>query len=262
MARTGRVGSNIALVVKFYINGVLTNPYSVNDVTILDASSGGNTVDTITPVNNSIGQYTATWSIPSNQQPGTYYDSWTWQGEADMTSQTRVYSFRIDGATGQKAKYGGPLFVGDREADFFNCVTKEFVQKVVSQKVIYYSVSERFTKTHQLYDEAVKKTVFAPVEVNALIMYNEPLQTATQFSIDTIYSIEVYLHYDELKERRIIPREGDFVKFGTIVYEIEKLNQPQIVYGQIQRKVMVKATCRVSRKSQFEVLDKIPGHAT
>jgi hypothetical protein len=151
------------------------------------------------------------------------------------------------------------LFVDDKEIDFFNCVTKELMQKIVGQKIIYYSVSEEHTNSHRLYDEAIKKTVYTPVEINALILYNEPLQSATQFSIDTIYSLEVYFYTKELQERNITPREGDFVKFGEIVYEIEKLTRAQITYGQIENEVMLKSNCRVSRKSQFEVLDSIPG---
>lgn len=152
-----------------------------------------------------------------------------------------------------------PLFIGKKEVRFFNSITKELVQEIVAEKVIYYSVSEQHTKSHSLYDEAIKKTVFTPVEVNALVLYNQPKQTNTQFSIDTLYSIEVYFHIHELQERNIIPREGDFLKYGTIVYEIQKLTRPQIVYGQMQNEVMVKAECIVSRKTQFEVLDGIPG---
>ena len=151
------------------------------------------------------------------------------------------------------------LFLGQKEINFFNSITKELIQEIVGQKIIYYAISEEHTNTHRLYDEAMKKTSYRPVEINALILYNEPLQTATQFSIDTIYSIEAYFHIHELRERNIIPREGDFVKFGDILYEIEKLNQPQLVYGQIENQVMTKAICRVSRKSQFEVLDSIQG---
>lgn len=151
----------------------------------------------------------------------------------------------------------GRLFLGSKELNFFNNITKELLQKIVEQKIIYYSVSEEHTKTHRLYDEAINKTVFRPVEINALVLFNEPIQTATQFSIDTVYSIEVYFHVHELEERNIIPKEGDFVKFGDILYEIEKLNKPQIVYGQAENLVMMKAICRVSRKSQFEVLDGI-----
>lgn len=150
-----------------------------------------------------------------------------------------------------------PLFIGHEEVDFFDSINKELIQKIIGQRVIYYAVSDQHTNTHRLYDEAIKKTTYQPIEINALVLYNEPLQTANQFSIDTVYSIEVYFHYHELEERKIIPREGDFVKFGKIVYEIEKLNQPQLVYGQINNKVMVKAVCRVSRKGQFEVLDNL-----
>jgi hypothetical protein len=151
------------------------------------------------------------------------------------------------------------LFIGDKEVDFFNSVTKEIIQRIVGQKIIYYSISEEHTNTHKLYDEAIKKTSFVPVEVNALILYNEPVQTANQFSIDTLYSIEIYFHVHELNERNIVPREGDFVKFGDILYEIEKLVKPQIVYGQVDKLVMVKASCRVARQGQFEVLDSIQG---
>jgi len=151
------------------------------------------------------------------------------------------------------------LFVGDRELDFFKLLTKELMQKVIAQKVIYYAVSEEHTNSHRLYDEAINKTVWRPVEINALVLYNEPLQTATQFSIDTIYSLEIYFYTRELQERNVIPREGDFVKFGDIVYEIEKLSRASITYGQVENEVMLKANCRVSRKSQFEVLDDIKG---
>lgn len=151
------------------------------------------------------------------------------------------------------------LFVDSKQVRFFNGITKELLQKIVCQKVIYYSVSERHTKSHRIYDEAIKKTVHRPVEVNALVLYDKPVQTNTQFTTDTVYRTEVYFHVSELEERNLVPREGDFVKFGDILYEIEQLTKPQIVYGQVENLVMVKATCRVSRKSQFEVLDDIRG---
>ena len=141
---------------------------------------------------------------------------------------------------------------------FYNGINKELLQKIICQKIIYYSVSEEHTKSHRLYDEAVRKTVFTPVEINCLVLYQEPEQKIGQFSIDTIRKLEVYFYQDELRERELIPREGDFVKYGDVMYEIEKLNEPQLIYGQIEKEVMVKAICRSSRESQFKVLDDIP----
>ena len=149
------------------------------------------------------------------------------------------------------------LFIGDKELKFFNTITKELVQKIIEQRIIYYSVSDEHTKSHGLYDESIKKAVFSPVDINALVLYSEPQQTNTDFSIDTVYRIECYFHIEELNERNIIPREGDFIKFNTKIYEIEKLIRPQIVYGEIEQEVMVKTTCRTARKSQIEILDAI-----
>lgn len=151
------------------------------------------------------------------------------------------------------------LFLGSKELKFFNSITKEVLQKMVEQKIIYYSVSEEHTKSHRIYDESPSKTVFTPVEINALVLYNEPEQTNNDFTIDTVFKIEVYFHIDELQDRRIIPREGDFMKFLDKVYEIEKLTRPQIVYGQIENEVMVKAICRVARKSQIDIVDGLKG---
>lgn len=151
------------------------------------------------------------------------------------------------------------LFIGEREVNFYNGINKELLQKVICQKVIYYAVSEEDTHSHRLYGEALQKSVYTPVEVSALVLYQEPEQKVDQFSIDTVYKMEVYFYQEELRERKLVPREGDFLKFGDVVYEIEKLNRPQIIHGQIEKEVMIKAACRVARESQFKVLDGIPG---
>jgi hypothetical protein len=265
---SGEVGRNITLGSKFFDNGTLFDPYEIVSVQILSARVGGTVLATLIPTKVSDGVYEVSWLIPANTTVGLLYIGWTWRALAGMDTNTRVYSFRVLAYSTQPVvpvetslkPVRGPLFVGSEEVNFFNELTEELIQKIVAQKIIYYSVSDKHTKSHQLYDEAIKKTVFVPVEVNALVMYNEPTQNVTRFSIDTIYNIDVYFHYHELKDRGIIPREGDFVKYGTILYEIEKLNQPQIVYGQINHKVMVKAICRVARNSQLQVLDDIKGY--
>lgn len=257
----GRVGETVTLTTRFYSNGVLFDPYSVVSVKVYDDEAGTNLVATLSAVHVSTGVYTASWSIAVGLAPKLYYDTWVWQATNSTPTSSRTYAVRVDGGVPSDScgTHSGPLFVTPREVNFFNHISKELIQRIVSQRVIYYSVSEEHTKTHKLYEEAIRKTVFTPVEVNALVLYENPVQTSTQFTIDTIYSVEVYFHMHELEERKLIPREGDFVKFGNILYEIEKLTRPQIVYGQMNNEVMVKAECRVSRKSQFEVLDNIPG---
>lgn len=147
------------------------------------------------------------------------------------------------------------LFIGTKEIHFFNQINKELIQKIVNQKIVYFSVSDEHTKSNDLYKESIKKTVFKPVEINARILYKEPKQTNDNFTIDTIFEMEAYFHLDELYQRNINPQEGDFIKWGKVVYEIKNLTSPQLTYGKVEEEVMVKAECVVSRKSQFEVTD-------
>ncbi len=150
------------------------------------------------------------------------------------------------------------LFVSDKELHFINSLNKELIQNVVNQKITYYSVSEEHTKSNDLYNESIHKTVFSPVEINARLLLKAPQQSTTGFSIDTSYEIEAYFHLDELYQRKITPREGDYMKWGKVVYEIKKLTRPQIIAGQIEQEMMIKAECVVSRKSNFDVVDDTP----
>ena len=150
------------------------------------------------------------------------------------------------------------LFVNDQEVAFFNVIGKELIQDIVGQKITYYAVSDKLTKADDLYGESLKKTTFKPIEINALIYYNDPEQTVTQFSYDTVQSIEIYFLINELLERGITPREGDFVQFGKTFYEVEELTRPQMVYGQIEHKVQVRAICRVARAGQFKLPPMVP----
>lgn len=146
------------------------------------------------------------------------------------------------------------LFVNEPEVNFFNDIGKELIQEIVGQKLIYYAVSNELTKSDDLYNEATKKVLFHPIEINALVLYRDPVQTVTSFSADTVYSIEIYFLLYELTERDVTPRMGDFVQFGKDFYEIEQLTLPQLTYGQIDHKVQVRATCRIAREGQFKVL--------
>lgn len=148
------------------------------------------------------------------------------------------------------------LFITAKEINLFNTINKELIQKIVEQKIVYYSVSDEHTKANRLYDESIKKTVYSPVEIHARVLYKDPEQNTTNFSIDTKYNIECYFHLDELSERKIIAREGDFIKWGEVLYEINKLTYPQLTFGSIEEKVMAKCECTVSRKSNFEVFEQ------
>lgn len=95
MARQGQRGSTILLKINFYVNGVLFDPFDVDDVQIYDHEIAGSVVDTITPTHVSVGVYQASFDIPDTLALGTYYDQWTWTAESGMSSKTQRYSFEV-----------------------------------------------------------------------------------------------------------------------------------------------------------------------
>lgn len=143
-------------------------------------------------------------------------------------------------------------FITEREIAFIDKVNKELIQKVTGQEVSYYAISLEKSKVHRLYDEAIEKVWEAPVKINARVLWDNTQSSATNFGVDSKYSCEVYFHDLELVERNVRPREGDFIEFGQVFFEITSVTQPQIVFGQVNNRLMTKCVCVPSREGQFQ----------
>lgn len=143
-------------------------------------------------------------------------------------------------------------FVTERELVFIGKINKELIQKVVGQETYYYAISAEKSSINSLYGESINKVWDPPVLVNGRVLYDNPNSVNTSFGVDSKYTAEVYYHQLELEERNVRPTEGDFIEFGGIFYEITSVTQPQIVFGQINNKVMTKCTCIPSREGQFQ----------
>ena len=143
-------------------------------------------------------------------------------------------------------------FITQRELDFISNVTKELVQDVVEEEVKYYAIELDRTKVHRLYEESINKVWSPPVRINALVLYDNPNVNFGLYGADDKSSLAVYFHVEELKDRNVSVRTGDFVEYGDQFYEILGATEPQLVFGQINNKVMVKCTCAPAREGQFQ----------
>ena len=53
------------------------------------------------------------------------------------------------------------------------------------------------------------------------------------------------------EDQNLFVREGDFVKYGAIFYEIVKLSEPKLLFGQVEHRFEVQAECIRSRDGLF-----------
>ena len=71
--------------------------------------------------------------------------------------------------------------------------------------------------------------------------------------LDKTSKITVHFHKRRLTEDQdLFVREGDFVLYGDLLYEIVSLSEPRQLFGQVDYKMEITATCIKSREGLFD----------
>lgn len=143
-------------------------------------------------------------------------------------------------------------FVTEREATFVDRINKELIQGTAQQYLIYYAISYEESQVHDVYDESVRKEYLQPTRLAARVEFQQLATKTGRGHLDSQYQMVAHVHADELRDRNLRPREGDFVEYGQMVYEIASVLTNQPVFGQIQNKLEVELTCVPSREGQFK----------
>jgi hypothetical protein len=143
-------------------------------------------------------------------------------------------------------------FVTTRELSLIHSLNRELIEGVVEQEIIYYGISYEDSRVHDLYDEAILKEYMQPVRINARVEFNQLSTSAVGGTLDSTYGLDVELHVEECVRRNIVPREGDFIEHGQVIFEITSVGHAEPVFGQINDRLSYKLTCVPSREGQFK----------
>ncbi len=146
-----------------------------------------------------------------------------------------------------------PMFFGEKEKDLVKQINDEIIERVVGQQVLYFPIDVESTDFHPIYGEAIEKNFLHPIRVFALVEY-QGVETSDMenIALDKATKIKVNFHKRRLTEdQTLFVREGDFVRFGEIFYEIVKLIEPKILFGQPESRFEVGAECIRARDGLF-----------
>ena len=147
------------------------------------------------------------------------------------------------------------LYIGQKEVDFINNVNEELITDISSQYIDYYRVDSKNSPQDNLYGESLNKTFNLPVRIYCLVDYIEPTSVTGIEGVDIQYSIECQFLRSILEEVNIYPREGDFVKFGEIYYEIKNVLEVKQVAGQPIYKFDIICQCAPTRVDSLNIID-------
>tara|TARA_Y100000034_G_scaffold118719_1_gene159685 strand:+ start:716 stop:1204 length:489 start_codon:yes stop_codon:yes gene_type:complete len=147
-----------------------------------------------------------------------------------------------------------PLFIGQKERDLVKQVNDELIEKVIGQQLLYYPIDLERTDFHELYGEAIKKTYLPPVRIFALVEFTTfETDYMPNVGIDKVWEINVHFHKRRLEDdQNLYVREGDFVLYSDNYYEIVKLVEPKLLFGQAGHSFEISAVCKRARRGLFD----------
>lgn len=146
-----------------------------------------------------------------------------------------------------------PLFFNKKERDLVKQVNDELIERVIGQTIAYYPISRDHTNYHPLYGEAIEKNFLPPIRVYVLVDWNGNETTINDYGLDRVYELTCHFHKRRLTEdQNVFVREGDFILYNKVYYEIITLNEPKQLFGQNENQLEISARCSKAREGLFD----------
>lgn len=121
-------------------------------------------------------------------------------------------------------------FGRSRDINMFSNINNELLGQVIEQKVGYYQVVLDETPSN-LYGENQNKTFRGPVLLNCLLERGNTESSNDDFGVDTKRDLTVRLFKPHLISANIVPAIGDIILWNEDYYEIDNVNENQLIVG-------------------------------
>jgi hypothetical protein len=121
-------------------------------------------------------------------------------------------------------------FALNRDIRFFEGISRELVDAVVTNAVILYKLVVEDSKTN-LYGESLSKTYYQGVECNAMIQRGETQVTYEGFGADTNQLTQFRFNRFTLEDKNMYPEIGDIIFHNDGYFEVDNVNEDQLIGG-------------------------------
>ena len=145
-----------------------------------------------------------------------------------------------------------------RDITFFEGISRELVDAVVTTAVVLYKLVIENSKTN-LYGESLSKTYYQGVECNAMIERQETLSTYEGFGADTNQTVQFRFNRFTLKDKDFYPEVGDVIFHNDGYFEIDNVSEDQLIGGRTGEQEHFSVICStfMSRRSSIQTEDRV-----
>ena len=144
-------------------------------------------------------------------------------------------------------------FALGRDIRFFEGISRELVDAVVTTAVILYKLIIEDSKTN-LYGESLSKTYYQGVNCNAMIERGETQVVYEGFGPDTNQTTQFRFNRFTLEDKNFYPEIGDLIFHNDAYFEIDNVNEDQLIGGRTDSAEKFSIVCStfMSRKSTIQ----------
>jgi hypothetical protein len=142
-------------------------------------------------------------------------------------------------------------FALSRDIRFFEGISRELVDAVVTTAVVLYKLIIEDSKTN-LYGESLSKTYYQGMECNAMIQREDTQANYEGFGSDTSQNVEFRFNRFTLEDKNFYPEIGDIIFHNDGYFEIDNVREEQLIGGRVDEKFSIICSTFMTRRSSIQ----------
>jgi hypothetical protein len=146
-----------------------------------------------------------------------------------------------------------PRFVTERDFLFFQHINREIVVDVIDVEVVLYKIIQDIANVN-IYGESISKARYRGISLNALIKYPKAQPGSEGFGYDiTQPGVEFRFVRKLLQDVNVYPEIGDIIKYNESYYEIDNINETQLIAARPDYNHNIICETHLTRKSSLNI---------
>ena len=148
-------------------------------------------------------------------------------------------------------------FFSDRDIKTFDKFNKELIDEVIGQKCILYKLELSETKTNVYGEAEGGKNYQNGIELPCLIEHEDIAYNTDEFGPDSSQNVAFRFHRNTLIEKEAAPEVGDIIKWNYAFFEINSLNENNLLGGDTELNHDVIAQTHLTRPTKVGIDQRI-----
>jgi hypothetical protein len=145
-----------------------------------------------------------------------------------------------------------PRFVTERDFQFFQHINKEIVIDVIDVPIVLYKIIPDIISIN-IYGESTNKTRYRGIHLHGLIKYPKTEQASEGFGFDSNQNVEFRFVRKLLQDVDVYPEVGDIIGYDENFYEIDNVNEVQLIASRPQFDHSVICAAHLTRRSSLNI---------